>query len=81
MEPSYTASGKVNWCSHYVGSLKKLKTEFLVFPAVWSNNPTPGTSGENYNLKRYMYPNVHSSSIYNSQDMEATLNGHWQING
>ena len=34
MEPSYTASGKVNWCSHYVGSLKKLKTEFLVFPAV-----------------------------------------------
>ena len=27
---------------------------------------------ENHNLKRYMYPNVHCSSIYNSQDMEAT---------
>ena len=27
---------------------------------------------ENYNSERYMYPNVHSSTIYNSQDMEAT---------
>ena len=27
---------------------------------------------ENTNLKRYMHPNVHSSTIYDSQDMEAT---------
>ena len=27
---------------------------------------------KNINSKRYMYPNVHSSIIYNSQDMEAT---------
>ena len=27
---------------------------------------------ENYNLKRYMHPYVHSSTIYNSQDTEAT---------
>ena len=27
---------------------------------------------ENYNLKRYMHPYVHSSIIYDSQDMEAT---------
>ena len=27
---------------------------------------------ENINSKRYMYPNIHSSTIYNSQDMEAT---------
>ena len=27
---------------------------------------------ENYNSKRYMHPNVHNSTIYNSQDMEAT---------
>ena len=27
---------------------------------------------ENFNLKRHIYPNVHSSIIYNSQDMEAT---------
>ena len=29
--------------------------------------------GENYNSKRYMHPNNHCSTIYNSQNMEATL--------
>ena len=29
-------------------------------------------SGGNHNLKTYMYLNVHSSNLYNSQDMEAT---------
>ena len=29
-------------------------------------------SGENHNSKRYMYPNVHCSTINNSQDIEAT---------
>ena len=28
---------------------------------------------KNTNLKRYTHPNVHSSVIYNSQDMELTL--------
>ena len=38
-----------------------------------SSNPTPGyISREKSNSKRYMYPNVHCSTIYNSQDMEAT---------
>ena len=33
----------------------------------------PGhTSTENSNLKRHMHPNVHCSTIHNSQDMEAT---------
>ena len=27
---------------------------------------------ENSNLKRCLHPDVHSSTIYNSQDMEAT---------
>ena len=27
----------------------------------------------NHNWKRYMYPNVHHSPVYNSQDMEVTL--------
>ena len=27
---------------------------------------------ETHNLKRYMHPTVHCSSIYNSQDLEAT---------
>ena len=40
---------------------------------IWSSNPTPvHISGENHNSKRYMHPNVHCSTIYNSQDMEAT---------
>ena len=29
-------------------------------------------SGENHNSKRHMHPSVHCSTIYNSQDMEAT---------
>ena len=29
-------------------------------------------SREISNSKRYMHPNVHSSTVYNSQDMEAT---------
>ena len=29
-------------------------------------------SGENSDLKRYNHPNIHSSTIYNSQDKEAT---------
>jgi len=34
---------------------------------------------ENYNLKRYVYPNVLWSIIYNSQDMEAisVSNSRW----
>ena len=38
--------------------------------AIWSSNLTPGNvSGENANRKRYMYPNVHCSTIYNSWNM------------
>ena len=49
---------------------------------IWSRNPTPGhISGENYNSKRYIHPNVHSSTIHNSQDMEANLNVYQQVNG
>ena len=42
---------------------------------IWSSNSTPGyidKENENINWKRYMYPNVHSSIVYNTQDMEAT---------
>ena len=49
------------------GFLKKLKV------TISSSNPTPRhISGENSNLKRYMHPRIHSSTIYNSQEMEAT---------
>ena len=30
-----------------------------------------GKKNENANLKRYIYPTIHSSATYNSQDMEA----------
>ena len=50
--------------------LKKLK-----IVTIRSINPTPGhiaRKDEHSNLKRYMHPSVHRSTIYNSQDMEAT---------
>ena len=42
---------------------------------IWSNNSIPWyISKENntMNLKRHMYPNVHSSTVNNRQNMEAT---------
>ena len=41
--------------------------------AIWSSNPIAGhTHWGNQNWKRHMYPNVHRSTVYNSQDMETT---------
>ena len=41
--------------------------------AIWPSNPTAGHAHRgNQNWKRHMYPNVHRSTVYNSQDMEAT---------
>ena len=41
--------------------------------AIWPSNPTPGhTHWGNQNWKRHIYPNVHHSTVYNRQDMEAT---------
>ena len=40
---------------------------------VGPSNPTPGhIPRENHNSRRHMHPNMYSSTIYNSQDMEAT---------
>ena len=44
------------------------------------SNPNPGYifgKDENSNSKRYMHSDVHSSTIYNSQDMEATSTEYW----
>ena len=81
LPPSYTVSGNVQplWrtvCS----SLKKLKIElpcvhawFDSFQPIWSSNPTPQhIFRENCNSKRYMLFNICSSTIYNSQEIEAT---------
>ena len=43
------------------------------------SNPTAGhTHRGNQNWKRHVYPSVHCSTVYNSQDMEATyMSGRW----
>ena len=41
--------------------------------AIQHSNPTAGhTHWGNQNSKRLVYPNVHQSTVYNRQDMEAT---------
>ena len=64
----------VNWYSHcgeqFGDSLKKKPKNRV---AICSSNSTPGhTFRWNSNSKRHMHPNVHCSTIYNSQGMEAT---------
>ena len=42
---------------------------------IWSSNPTLrhiSRKDESSDLRRYMQPSVHSSTIYNSQEIEAT---------
>ena len=71
-EPSYTVGGNANQCSHYGeqcgDSLKNQKQNCLM-----TQQPHCGhTHQGNQNLKRHVDPNVHHSTVYNSQDMEAT---------
>ena len=71
-EPSCTAGGNVNWCSHYgkqYGGSSKAKNSFHMI----QQSPSWHISRQNYNSKRYMHPYVHSSTIHNSQHMETTL--------
>ena len=46
----------------------KTKIELSYDPEI----PLLGIYPENHNSKRYMHPNVHCNTIYNSQDIEAT---------
>ena len=40
---------------------------------MWSSSPSTGhISRKSYDLKRYMDPCVHSSTVHNSQDMQTT---------
>ena len=48
--------------------LKKLETELPYDPAI----PLLGIHTEETRIQRHVYPNVHHSTVYNSQDMEAT---------
>ena len=49
--------------------LKKLETRTAIQP---SNPTAEHTHWGNQKWKRHVYPNVHHSTVYNSQDMEAT---------
>ena len=80
-EPACSVGGNVNW---YTARrtvwrfLKKLKIELPQDAAM----PLLGHIFRvNYGLKGYMHPSVHCSTVYNSQDMEATSNVHQQMNG
>ena len=70
-ELSDTVGGNVNWCSHsgeqYGGSLKN---RAIIYTALQSHSGH--ISREKHDPKGYMHPSVHSSIVYNSQDMEAT---------
>ena len=46
------------------------KTIALTRQTLWSSNPTTGKPWENHNSRTHMYPSVHCSTIYNSQDKE-----------
>ena len=74
-EPCYTVGGNVNWYSHYGEQcgdfLKKKKPRSET--TIWPSNPTAGhIPWENHNCKWHRYSSVHCSTIYNSQDLEAT---------
>ena len=75
-EPFYTVGGNVNCCSHYgeqYGDFsRKLKIQLLYRPTI-SILETYSEKVKTLNVKRNMHPDIHSSTIYNSQDMEATL--------
>ena len=66
----YALCRNVNWYYHYgeqYGDSLKTKNRASISS---SNDACGHIYGENDNLKRYMHPSVHCSTIYNSMDME-----------
>ena len=71
-EPSYTVGGNVN-CTTTMENIMEVPQKVKNEATIWSSNPAPvHLSGKKCNLKRYMHPTVHCTTIYNSQDMETT---------
>jgi len=70
---SFTLNRKSKAYNHYgqqyAGSLKKLKIELSYDPVISLLAIYPEKI---FTSKRYTHPSVHSCTIYNSQDMEAT---------
>ena len=71
-ELSYTVGRNVSWCSHWKtvhSFLRKLNIEFPYDPTT----PLLGIHTEETRIERdTCTPTVHRSTVYNSQDMEAT---------
>ena len=67
-EASYTVGGNANWRTVW-RFLKKLEIELPYDPAI----PLLGIHTEETRIERdTCTPNVHRSTVYNSQDMETT---------
>ena len=69
-EPLYNVGGNVYWYSHYsMEATQENKNR----TTTWSSNPTSWyifKGSKTVISKRYLYPHVHHSIIYNSQGME-----------
>ena len=72
IEFSYTLGGNVNLYNYMENGMEvPQKTKYRT--TIWSSNDTVGDiSRQKHTSKRYLYPYVHSSTIHDSQDMEAT---------
>ena len=73
-EPSYTVGWNANEYSHYGKQCGDYLKKTGNRTAIWPSNLTAGcTHWGNQNWKKHVHPNVHRSTVYNSQDMEATI--------
>ena len=64
---------EVSYYSHFTNWDSKRSVIFLKLQSFkWLYGNVFAKISLNSNLKRYMHANIHSSAIYNSQDMEAT---------
>ena len=76
--PVINQNGKGIWkgmllllLSHFIHIYKNRTT-------IWYNNSIPRPIlRENHNSERYMHPNIHCSTIYSCQNMEATETEEW----
>ena len=71
-EPSCTVGENINGAATMENNME-VPQETKNRATIWSSKSTLGhMSRRNYKLKRYMYPNVHSSTTDSTQDMGAT---------
>ena len=70
-DPPYTVRMQVGAAT--MENSRKVPQKITNITTILFSNTTPGhIFRQKYNSKRHMHPYVHSSTIYNSQDTEAT---------